>query len=386
MPRSQPLAPFVAALFRSASPFARHAGPGQRVLAKGDPTAALSPGLNFARQDYLALSRHPLALEAPACSAQTADLLADRIARFVQLQHATVHPSGTDAIHATFLRLLAPGDDIIIDAAAPLAMAAAVRAAGAQVHRCPPGSLDGVERRLLRLSRQARRGRLFVAVPTVAAMTSVAADLAELAALCAMHGARLIADVSHDLGANAPGGRGLMELQACLGQIDVVLGSFSKCFGAPGGFAAFRDPDLAQDELPSSTLSATHATAILAALDLIDSAEGRRRRRRLHGNALRLRNHLMADGLRVLGHPSPLVPVPLPAAEAPLLATLLASAGPMVPLLQAPLVSRHAPRWRVIMSSDHGPADIDDLADLICDVIRSAQRRQRSAPLRLATP
>jgi 7-keto-8-aminopelargonate synthetase-like enzyme len=174
-----------------------------------------------------------------------------------------------------------------------------------------------------------------------------------------------------------------MELQACLGQIDLVLGSFAKCFGAPGGFVAFRDPDLAPGPDLAPPIPGPDMAAILAGIAVIDSDEGRRRRLRLHGNALRLRNHLMADGLRVLGQPSPLVPVPLPTGLARALTALLASAGPLVPLLQAPLVPGHAPRWRILLSSDHGPADIDDLADLIRDVIRSADRQRHRSGQRV---
>ena len=54
---------------------------------------------------------------------------------------------------------------------------------------------------------------------------------------------------------------------------------------------------------------------------------------------------------------------------------LLESAGPRVSLLQAPTVPLHAPRWRIQLTADHSPADIDDLAELIRDVTRAFDRR-----------
>jgi glycine C-acetyltransferase len=311
-----------------------------------------------------------------------------RIARFVRMPQATTFASGAEAIRSTLAALLRPGDQVIVDAGSHPAMFETVAALGAGLHRSPPGSVEAVERRLRRLSQGRAGGRLFVAVPAVAAYTSVIADLAELIPVAARHGARLIVDVSHDLGTLGQDGRGVMELQGCLGLPDVVLGSLAKCFGAPGGFAALRDPDLARQpcSVPQAApVSPVLAAALLAALDLIDSPEGRRRRRRLHGSALRLRNHLMADGLRVLGQPSPLVPVPLRPQTAFAKSDLLRSAGPEVPLLTPPLVGSHALRWRVLLSSDHSPADIDDLAELIRDVTRacdgSAHRRPRPVPL-----
>jgi 7-keto-8-aminopelargonate synthetase-like enzyme len=352
-----------------------------------DATLTLPTGLNFLRQDYLALTRLPQSRRAPSATFGQSDALAKRLAGFLGMPTARCHFSGSAAIGAAFQGLLAPEDQIIVDAGAPALMVAAAQATGARVHLTPSGSVDGVERRLHRLSREARKGRLFVAVSAVAPYTSVTADLAELQQLCATYGALLIVDVSHDLGATAPTGRGMMELHGCLGQIDVVLGSFAKCLGAPGGFVALRDLALADRLAPSAPLSDENATMILAGLALIESPEGRRRRRCLHGSILRLRNHLMADGLRVLGQPSPIVPVALPHGSAQAMTTLLRSAGPAVQLLGPPLVARHAPRWRILLTSDHGPANIDDLAELIHDLCRSFARSHRSArqpqPMRL---
>lgn len=169
------------------------------------------------------------------------------------------------------------------------------------------------------------------------------------------------------------------EIQACQGRIDVLLGSFAKTFGASGGFAAFRDPGLKaaliQPHPQTAALAPVYAAVILAALELIASPECLRRRRNLHGLSLRLRNHLMADGIRPLGKASPFVPIRLPWLTALPRTALLESAGPRVCLPQAPDVPLHAPRWRIQLTAAHGPGDIDDLAELIRDVTRTFDRR-----------
>jgi 7-keto-8-aminopelargonate synthetase-like enzyme len=364
----------------------------QRSLPQGQPRI----GLNFATQDYLSLSTHPTvrlaalaALGRPRTdpTAQVATLEA-RMAAFLRLSQASVHASGADAIRATLLAVLHPGDDVLVDPGAHPAMAESVLAARADLHRCPTASVDAVERRLARLARQRRTGRLFLAVSAISAFGSRMADLADLSALARRHAAHLIVDVSHDLGAMGPEGRGVQELQGCLGRIDVVVGSFAKTFAAPGGFAALGDPALiaaAQLSQPRWTaLSPVNAAVILTALALVDSAEGRRRRLRLHGCALRLRNHLMADGVKILGQASPFVPVRLPLPTALARTELLQSAGPKVNLVQAPLVPRHAPRWRIQLTADHGAADIDDLAELIRDVSRVFVRQTRPTLARVS--
>jgi glycine C-acetyltransferase len=414
MPRPAMLPPTAAAVFGATLSMADGApnwqGAGQITsgTAAGrsavfDPQVHGNSGLNFAVQDYLSLAGHP-ALRAAAtvamahdrfCAAGAASQLGltlaaltleDRVARFLRLPEAVVFPSGAEALRATLRCTFREGDQVIVDAGAHPAMFETVLAARATLHRAPPGSVEAVERRLRRLAALPRRGRLFVAVPAVSAQGSVVADLASLVDLCRDYGATLIVDVTHDLGSMAQGGGGLLEIHGCLGRADIVIGSFAKCFGAAGGFAAFADPGLKRalrlshhGQRQSAALSPVNAAIILAAFDIIDSAQGRTRRRRLHSSALRLRNHLMADGIRVMGQPSPLVPIRLPLMTALPRTALLESAGALVTFLMAPAVATHAPRWRLQLMADHTAADIDDLADLIRDVTRVFDRQRRPA-------
>lgn len=370
-----------------------HAEPLFALLTSGQAQSAPRPriGLTFTVQDYLGLSAHPAVRSAALGALGTHRLIAtrvgltptvldleDRLAAFLQLPVAVTFPSGAEAIRQTFRAILRPDDHVIVDSAAHPAMFEAILLSKAHLHRSPSASVDGVERRLARLARQPQRGRLIIAVPAISAHGSKVADLAELSALARQYQALLVVDVTHDLGAVGPLGRGQAEVQSCLGRIDILLGSLAKTFGAPGGFAAFRDPglriSLSQTSPHTTGLSPINAAAILAALDIVTAPEGQRRRRNLHSLSLRLRNHLMADGIRPMGKASPFVPILLPALTALPRTALLESAGPRVSLLQAPTVPLHDPRWRIQLTADHSPADIDDLAELIRDVTRAFAR------------
>lgn len=332
-------------------------------------------GLAFAHADYMALADHP-ALRDSRRDGDVVRALEDRLARFLQFPVAATFASGTEAMRQSFGRLLRPGDHVILDSAAHPALFQAASLAQARIHRSPSASVEGIQRRLARLSRD-RGGRLVVAVPAVSAQTSRIADLAELSVLTRQHGALLVVDVSHDFGTMAPLGGGVAEIQACLPRIDILLGSLTRSFATPAGFAVFRNPDLFTPLRPEerSAAFAPHLAArALAALDIVAGPEGARRRRKLHGLSLRLRNHLMADGLRPLGQASPFVTLLLPPLTALPRTALLESAGPRVDLLQAPRVGLHAPRWRFHLSAAHSPADIDDLAELVRDVTRAFDR------------
>lgn len=396
MPRPAPVSSLVADLLTKAPDLSGHEGRPYRLAGlppKDDRHAAHDTqgqsARNFGVQDYLALAADPR-LRAAAMAARVAQAgiagslvtsVEEKVARLLHLPDAIAFASGTDAIRASLQALVSPGDSVILDAGANSAMFETVFTSQARLLRSPPGSVEGVERRLHRLFATRPQGRVWVAVPAVSAFASTVADLTGLSALCRHYGAGLIVDVSHDLGAMGSGGGGVIELQGCRMRADLVVGSFAKTFGAAGGFAAFRDPVLKARILARTSqsrrtigLSPTGAATILAAFEIILGTEGRDRRQRLLGNSLRLRNHLMAEGLPAMGQPSPFVPLRLAAGCAVSCTTLLESAGLVVGLIQAPLVGRHSPRWRLTLSADHDLADIDDLADLIRDVTRILAR------------
>ncbi|NJM84493.1 MAG: hypothetical protein HC844_20440, partial [Tabrizicola sp.] len=55
--------------------------------------------------------------------------------------------------------------------------------------------------------------------------------------------------------------------------------------------------------------------------------------------------------------------------------------GALVTLLDAPAVAAHLPRWRLQLMADHTAADIDELADLLCDVMRLFDRQNGTIAL-----
>jgi glycine C-acetyltransferase len=337
---------------------------------------------DFSRIDPLDRTALPT-LDGPALSSGSSRTVSDRLAGLLRRPVVLSFASGGLALRRTFAALLAGEDDVIVDAGADRVAFEAVLHAPARVHRSPPGSVEAMERRLARLSRSRRGGRIFVLAPAVARLSSVVADLAEISRLCRIYRAILIVDVTQDFGTMGHSGLGVAEMQGCLDRIDVMIGDLSVTCGVAGGFAAFRDPALcdpliraegADLPLPES------AAAILAVLDLMDRPEGRRRRRRLNGAAIRLHNHLAGDHLPVMGQPSPVVPVRLRPETARDLTALAASAGLMLPLVEAPEVAGRSPRWLIRLSAGHGPADIDDLAEVLGDVLRTSQRRALMTP------
>ncbi len=354
-----------------------------------DPAGRPVSGINFASQDYLSLSQHHGLLAAATAAlgwcglhaSGTAPLmglstpliaLETRVAQFLRLPEAAVFPSGAEANRAAIRTLIRAGDHVLIDAAAHSAFFDASRAITRNLHRMPPGSTEAAERRLRRIRRENPKAAILVVTSGIAAFSANIPDLAALADLCREHGATLLVDVAHDLGAMGPTGRGVLELQGMLARVDVVTGSFAKCFGSNGGFVAARDPALKPalrfsrgGQGGSSALSPMQAAMVLAAFDIIDSHDGAVRRQRLLANVLRLRNHLMADGFVLMGRSAPIVPVRLETLSiARKMTAAIETAGALVTLLENPAVAGHAPRWRLQLMADHSTAEIDQFAAL----------------------
>ena len=62
--------------------------------------------------------------------------------------------------------------------------------------------------------------------------------LPEYIAVCKKHDCLLMVDDAHGIGVMGENGRGTAEYYNCLGQVDIITGTFSKSFGCVGGFVA----------------------------------------------------------------------------------------------------------------------------------------------------
>jgi glycine C-acetyltransferase len=75
---------------------------------------------------------------------------------------------------------------------------------------------------------------ILVVTESLFSMDSDTPDLRAFQDLCREFEATLLVDVAHDLGSMGQGGRGFIGTQGMTGQIDIVMGSFSKTFASNG--------------------------------------------------------------------------------------------------------------------------------------------------------
>lgn len=358
-------------------------GPECAALTRGQLRVA---GVNFASQDYLSLSSHPH-VRAAACEAverwgvhsagsvalQGGSLplaaLEERLAELYCCREATVFPTGWAAGYGAVRALVRENDHIVLDSLSHSCLREGAMAATRNIHRVPNCSHSAVELRLARIRASAPRAGILVVTESLFSMDSTVPDIRALQAVCSKYQATLLVDVAHDFGAIGDGGLGFLGDQGLVGEIDVVMGSFSKTFASNGGFVVSRTSGVKQalrvfaaPLLFSNALSPVQAAVVQAALDIVRSREGALRRRRLMHNVLRLREGLIQRAFRVLGQPSAIVPVRLGnTAEARLITRSALAGGALVSLAEHPVVGRQHSRWRLQVMADHTDAHVDKL-------------------------
>ena len=335
-------------------------------------------GINLASQDYLNLASHPLIRRAAVQaierygvhSAGSAALMGNtaaglalerELAQFLGLADCTVFPTGWAAGYGTVKTLVRAKHHVVIDLLAHACLQEGARDATANVHHFRHLSNEDLENKLRRIRAADPEVGILVVTESLFSMDSDVPDLRAAQDLAHRYQATLMVDVAHDLGAIGADGTGHLGLQGLLGEIDLVMGSFSKTFASNGGFVATNHTALKLAlRAQCGTLTFTNAISPVAAsvvseaLRLVQTEEGAQRRARMLGNSLALRKGLERAGFEVLGLPSAIVPVILGDAPLSRLMTKHALAlGGIVNLIEHPAVSRNTCRWRLQVMADH---------------------------------
>ncbi len=372
-------------------------GPEAHVLSRGQDRLR---GVNFASPDYLSLSSHPALAQAareaigrwglgasgPVCvqgGSLPQQVLEERVADLLCCRDATVFPSGWAATHGVLTTLLREDDHVILDPACHPALREAAARATANRHAVSQRNPGAVAAYLALLRLRHPRAGLLVVAETVCAADSGDQDLRALRDACREHGATFMICAGHDLGAIGHGGLGFLGEQGLAGEVDIVVGSFSASFGSAGGFVAGNASGLkpallgfAGPLLHATAFSPVQACIVLAAMDLLRSAEGAQRRRRLMANAMQLRQGLAARAFTVPGRPSGIVPVEIGSiADARRLTRAATARGGLVELVEHPEVPRFSARWRLHVMADHTEAQIDRMIAIAVAAREEAQAR-----------
>jgi 7-keto-8-aminopelargonate synthetase-like enzyme len=224
----------------------------------------------------------------------------EALKEFYGARHAMVFSTGYQANLGIISTIAGKGEYIILDADSHASIYDGCALGNAEVVRFRHNSVEDLDRRLGRLP--AEPGKLVV-LEGVYSMLGDIAPLKEMVAVARRHGCMVLVDEAHSMGFFGPNGRGVYEDQGLEGEVDFVIGTFSKSVGTVGGFCVsnhpkfeamrlFCRPYIFTASLPPSVV-ATAATSIRKLMHAHD------KRRRLWGNARRLHGGLVAMGFKL---------------------------------------------------------------------------------------
>lgn len=198
-----------------------------------------------------------------------------RLAEYEGTEDALLYGSGYSANVGLMSGMPTRGDVVIYDIHSHASFSDGVSLGGHKTLAFKHNDIDELETHLK--ATQNIEGNRFVGIEGVYSMDGDVAPLDEIVPLCEKYGATLVLDDAHGTGVTGPGGSGTANLFGLHGQIDIVLGTFSKAFGVSGGFVAcsaavaeylrlFSRSFVFSASLPPMTVG-----AVLGALDVLEN-------------------------------------------------------------------------------------------------------------------
>lgn len=359
----------------------------------------VTEGLNFGSQDYLSLSTHPRVHDAAVKALHDygpitagslalngglplAEELSLGLADMLGFQHTLLFPTGWAAGYGTIQSMVTKYDHVVLDKLAHNSLRHGAAASTQNVSYFEHLDNGSAREHLRAIRSEDSRNAIVVVTEGIFSMDSDAPKLRELIGICREFGAVLLVDVAHDLGAVGRDGLGQLGIQGVLGEVDLVVGAFSKSFATTGGFLVTRSSTVREHvrlyggpQTFSSALTPVQLAVALEALRIIRSPEGARRRESVERVAKHLRDGLASYGHHCLGNVvCPVVPVLVGSTPTARLAwRLVAEHGVIANLVEPPAVAAGQARFRLQAMADHTVEDAELVVRTLDVAIRSAE-------------
>jgi glycine C-acetyltransferase len=373
------------------------------LLASADARTVINyggkprPVINLCSYNYLGLANHPEVLAAAhealrthgmgACGSPMLSGMTDlhrelerRVAKFLKREDAMLFNSGFGGALGTISGLLRKTDVALLDNRSHLSLRD-----GAVLSRCrtekfehnDPASLDAA------LSRHKGRRQLVI-VEGIYSMDGDFGNLKELIAVAESHGASVFIDEAHSMLACGEHGRGAAEKFGVEDRVPLLYGTFSKAFGALGGFVAGSKETLqylrfyAHPYVYSCALPPVVIAAILKALELGTSQP--ELRAQLWENADYFHAQLRSLGLDTGESTTYVMPIVIADRERMYrLGHELRRRGLWVAPVDYPAVTQSRICFRACVTAMHTRADLDEALNILADTLIPALLQKQSA-------
>lgn len=158
---------------------------------------------------------------------------------FYAMDYAMVFSTGYQANLGIISTLAGKGDYVILDIDSHASIYDGCAMGNAEIVAFRHNDVEALEKRLKRLPPEA--GKLVV-LEGVYSMLGDVAPLKEMIRICKENGAMTLVDEAHSMGFIGDNGRGVVEAQGVIDDVDFIIGTFSKSVGTVGGFCVSNHP------------------------------------------------------------------------------------------------------------------------------------------------
>ena len=224
----------------------------------------------------------------------------DALKEFYAMEHAMVFSTGYQANLGIISTIAGKGDYIVLDIDSHASIWDGCSLGNAEVVPFKHNDIEAMDKRLGRIPEGA--GKLVV-LEGVYSMLGDVAPLKEMVAVAKKHNAMVLSDEAHSMGFYGPNGRGVYEAQGCEGDVDFIVGTFSKSVGTVGGFCVSNHPKFEAIRLACRpyifTASLPPSVVATAAMSIRKLQHAHNKRAHLWENAKKLHGGLTSLGFRL---------------------------------------------------------------------------------------
>ncbi len=345
--------------------------------------------LMFGSNSYLGLTGHPrikrAAMEAvrkygSGCVGSrflngTLDIhleLERRLAQFVGKEEALCFTTGYQTNLGVISSVVGRNEFLLLDDLDHASIIDGARLSFGKTFKYKHNDMDSLEALLSRLPIE--EAKLIV----VDGVFSMEGDIARLPEICRMarrYNASVMVDEAHSLGVLGESGRGCVNHFGLTGEVELIMGTFSKSLASLGGFIAADRTVIeflrhsARSLIFSASMTPAATASALAALEVIQEEPGRIRKLwELTGYAI---GRLKAAGFDVGATQTPIIPIYIrDDIRTFRFTTLLSEEGVFVNPVVSPAVSSDASLIRFSLMATHTREQIDFAIDKMIRIAR----------------
>lgn len=357
---------------------------GSRIVIKGKTF------INFASNDYLNLSSHPMIVRAAGKALRKYGFgsgasrllsghsshkkLEERIAAFKKTESALLFNTGYAANTGIIPAIAGKDDAVFSDKLNHASIIDGIKLSKANLNIYRHKDMKHLESILKKSLKRKAISRRLIITDTVFSMDGDMAPLREIDKIGRKYSALLMVDDAHGTGVLGAGGRGGLEHFGLINKDIIQMGTLSKAAGCFGAFAAGRKDliDLlinrSRSFMYSTSLPPLVAAAGTKAIDIIESGSVRLRRR-LWKNTNKLNQGLRKMGYDTLETESPIIPVMIGDTDTAMKAGKhLYNKDIFAPAIRPPTVQEGRCRIRFSVTAGHTDEDIDHVLDVMKNI------------------